>query len=271
MRFLSFLRATESAEDLRAIVGESAIRVLRPTDAIEVIALERYAATVLDARDLGVSGTDRIPDVVGLIRRVAPSAPVVLRLGMNRPDLDIFRSLALEELDVRPWLTGRDGFADNFRLAAGPRASTPASRICRRATDAGGLGATVVTAAAILGDRRRSVDEIACGCGASREAIREAAQEYGLRSVASLVAHVRCLHALWAQARGAAERSFWAAGGFRTLAELSEFMTRHTGAPLSHWRGPGGFERLLDALLAPDGTDAASAPHGARRGADAPA
>jgi hypothetical protein len=66
--------------------------------------------------------------------------------------------------------------------------------------------------------------------------------------VSGVMARMRCLHALWACESG--RSNFWSSAGFRTLAEVSEFFSRHTGAPIGRWRVAGGFNALLRELPA---------------------
>jgi hypothetical protein len=68
---------------------------------------------------------------------------------------------------------------------------------------------------------------------------------------------MRALHALWGLGNG--QPNFWAAAGFKTLAEVSAHLSQHAGAPLGRWRGPDGFPALLESVASGFGDDSSTA------------
>ena len=91
------------------------------------------------------------------------------------------------------------------------------------------------------------MDEIVRASAASPATVRCKLREAGLPAISALNAQMRCLHALWAWESGRV--NFWSSAGFRTLAEVSEFLSRNTGAPVGRWKTAGGFAALLRQVV----------------------
>jgi hypothetical protein len=174
--------------------------------------------------------------------------PVVLIGGMNPQRLRQFRRIAEDGIDVR-LLTdcGKTLSETTLRCLTRPRAPSPAAVIVAHLRGRyDGLAADIVTATARLANSRRSMDEIAQACDSSPSGVRTALREARLPPISTLIARMRSLHAVWSL--GGGQANFWAAAGFRTLAEVSAHLSQHIGSPLGRWRGPDGFPALLHTV-----------------------
>jgi hypothetical protein len=235
MRFLTVIASPSIAGQVERCLGSGRIRPLGPDESPDILGVERFAAVIVDQR--------------APIETLRRNLPVVLVTVAGRPGLVQFRSLAEAGIDVRYFMADREISEPTLHALSAQRAPTPAAIIAssmRGQFD--GLAADVVTATALLGDSRRSMDEIARSVDSSSTLVRNALREAGAIGVSGLLARMRCLHALWAREGG--RTNFWSSAGFRTLAEVSEFFARHTGAPIGRWRVAGGFNALLRELPA---------------------
>jgi hypothetical protein len=234
MRYLSAISTPTVAGQIERSIGQGRIRRLESGENPAELGGERFAGIIVD------HAVQRPSLRHGL--------PVILVVPMHRGGLRQFRILAEDGIDVRLWTDCGATLSDTtLKCLSSAPAPTPAASIVTHFRGRhGGLAADILTAAAIGGSARRSMDYIARVCEASPSAVRHALREEGVISISGVVARMRCLHALWAFESG--RPNFWSAGGFRTLAELSAHLSQHSGAPLGRWKAPGGFSALLQSI-----------------------
>jgi hypothetical protein len=234
MRYLSAVSTVPAAEELERAMGPGRLRPLAPGDDPASFNGERFAGIIAD-------DAAQLPSL-------RHGLPVVLIAGMHRRGLRHFRDLAEDGIDVRLWTDcGKTLSETTLHCLTRPRAPSPAAVIVGHLRGRyGGLAADIVTATALLGNGRRSMDEIARACESSPSGVRIALREARLPSITAVVARMRALHAVWSL--GGAQPNFWAAAGFRTLAEVSAHLSHHIGSPLGGWRGPDGFSTLLHTV-----------------------
>jgi hypothetical protein len=236
MRYLVAVITPWVLRQVERSIGPERIRVLKPGESNEVLGIERFTATVVER--------------CSPVEIIDPDLPVLLTMQLERSAIERFRTLAEAGLDVRVWPLDEELSEPMVHLLSGPRSPSPAAAIVRELRGMfTGLAADVLTAAAILGDERRSIEQIAGACHASPVAIRNVLRDNNLPSITSLIAQMRCLHALWAWEIGQ-QANFWSAAGFTTLAEASQFMSDNTGAPVGRWKIPAGFTTLLREFAA---------------------
>jgi hypothetical protein len=236
MRYLSALSTPTIGAHIERSIGAGRLRALRAGEDLGSMGGERFAGIIADH-------AAQLP----LLRH---GLPVILLVPLNREGMRQFRIIAEYGIDVRLWGAEQATMSDTtLHALTAPRAPTPGAPVVAHLRGRfSGLAADVVTACAILSTSRRSMDEIARTCNTSPSGVRSALREASLTSVSSVVARMRCLHALWAWESG--RQNFWSLAGFRTLAELSAHLSQHTGAPLGRWKGPGGFGALLQSVAA---------------------
>jgi hypothetical protein len=234
MRYLTALTTSSAASQVERGIGSGRLRALRPDETPDHLGGERFAAIIAD-------GGARVASV-------RYGVPVILVAPMHRAGLQQFRAIAEAGVDVRMATDcGATLSETTLRCVSAPRAPSPAAAIVHFLRDRyTGMAPDVITAAAILGNARRSMEEIARVCDSSPAGIRQALRENQLVAISGLLARMRCLHALWAWQSD--RPNFWSAAGFRTLAELSAHLSQHTGAPLGRWKVPGGFSALLQSV-----------------------
>jgi hypothetical protein len=233
MRYLSALSTPTIAGEIERSIGTGRLRAIGAGELLAAFGGEKFAGIIADH-------AAQLP----LLRH---GLPVILLLPLNREGMRQFRIVAEDGIDVR--LSTDPGAAlseTTLRALTAPRAPSPAAAIVLHLRgQCGGLAADVVTACAVLGNARRSMDDVARVCGVSANGVRGALRDARLVPISGLVAQMRALHAMWAWESG--RSNFWSSAGFRTLAELSSHLTQHTGAPLGRWRTPGGFAALLSS------------------------
>lgn len=234
MRYLSAVSTVPAADELGRAIGPGRIRALAPDEDPTSLNGERFAGIIADH-------AAQLPSL-------RHALPVVLIAGVNREGLRQFRIIAEDGIDVRWWTDcGKTLSEPTLRCLTRPRAPSPAAVIVEHLRGRyTGLAADVVTASALLANNRRSMDEIARACDSSASVVRTALREARLPPIASMVARMRALHALWGL--GGGQANFWTAAGFRTLAEVSAHLSQHIGSPLGRWRGPDGFSALLQTV-----------------------
>lgn len=239
MRYLTTVGTGSTRRQIERCVGAGRLRELRPNEPADALGAERFVAVI----------ADRFTPLVAADRGI----PVLLATQVDRPGLQQFRAFAEAGMDVRVCPMGQEFSEPTMRRVGAARAPTPAAVIVRETRGMfSGLVVDIVTVAAILGNERRCMNEIARACETTPAGIRNALRDHGLPTISGLIARMRCLHALWALESG--RTTFWSAAGFRTLAEVSEFLSRHAGAPLGRWKVPGGFASLMRQVR--DGLDA---------------
>jgi hypothetical protein len=234
MRYLSAVSSLSAANALERSVGPNRIRPLAPGEDPASLAGERFAGII-------ANHATQLPSL-------RHGLPVVLIVPLNREGLRQFRIVAEAGVDVRLW-PGEDKPLTEGVLheLTRPRAPTPAAVIVGHLRGRySGLAADVVTATAVMGNCRRSMEEVARACQTSASGVRSALRDARLLSVTAMLARMRALHALWGLESG--QGNFWSAAGFKTLAELSAHLSQHTGAPLGRWRGPDAFFAMLETV-----------------------
>jgi AraC-like DNA-binding protein len=231
MRYLSAISTPTVAAQIERCMGAGRLQPVRPD---EDFGGEKFAAIIADH-------SAQLPT----LRR---GLPVILVAPMHREGMRHFRIIAEDGIDVRMWSDCGGTLSETtLKCLSAPRAPTPAAPIIAHLRGRyGGLAADVLTAAAVMSNGRRSMDEIARACDASPSAVRNGLREEGLISISGILARMRCLHAVWSLEGG--RQNFWSMAGFRTLAELSAHLSQHSGAPLGRWKVAGGFSALLQTV-----------------------
>jgi AraC-like DNA-binding protein len=231
MRYLSAISTPTVAAQIERCMGAGRLQPVRPD---EDFGGEKFAAIIADH-------SAQLPT----LRR---GLPVILVAPMHREGMRHFRIIAEDGIDVRMWSDCGGTLSETtLKCLSAPRAPTPAAPIIAQLRGRyGGLAADVLTAAAVMSNGRRSMDEIARACDASPSAVRNGLREEGLISISGILARMRCLHAVWSLEGG--RQNFWSMAGFRTLAELSAHLSQHSGAPLGRWKVAGGFSALLQTV-----------------------
>lgn len=233
MRYLTAITTPSLLGQVEECLGSGRIRPLRDDESAESLGPERFAALIVDR--------------FAPLSHSSSGLPVLLAMRVDRPGMQRFRTMVEAGADVRIWRFDEVLSEPSIQALGAPRAPTPAAAILAETKGLyDGLVAEIVTAAAILSDERRCMEEIARACEVTPTAVRGALRDHGLVPISGILARMRCLHALWALESGRA--TFWSAAGFRTLAEVSEFLSRNTGSPLGRWRVPGGFATLVRGI-----------------------
>lgn len=247
-------RASESMVDKSIIFCES------PRE-LTAIALNKPVSVIVIDADALMRASIEPEDIVG---RCAATAPTVLRTMLTSALLSRIRQFAAVAPDVTVSITHRESLVALLRNAADAGAAPSAqlmlaSRLSSLRSDA---ASTILASAALLGNRRTSVNELARLCGLATRTLEWRLAASARPTARTVLGWMTVLHAVWRmEILGWSPKRAASEGGFASGELFAAYVKRHTGVrPTALARG--GFTLVLQkAELAMIGAQEAN--HGA--------
>jgi hypothetical protein len=249
-----------TAGDQQAIletVGEArTVFAPNPQSLTRLAADPRTAALILDVQLIGAAPMRELVDL--LARRSRP-IPVLLRFALNPHAIRLALSCEPRCHDLRLSLRGYDDLSSCIARLETPMLQEGARRaiVTRAATHAPDRVLDVVVGAAIAGERRTSVRDLAALCGVSVRRIEERLASAGLPSAKRLLMGMLAAHSHWRLSRlGWSGKLAAGQAGFQSGDALSRRLKRATGAGLDELRRSAAvtlddFDGFVSTMMAP--------------------
>jgi hypothetical protein len=204
-------------------------------------------------------GATSLRGVVDMLARRSRPIPVVVRFALHAHAIRLALSCDPECHDLRLSLRGYDDLSSCVGRLQLPMIQEGARRaiVSRAVSQAPDPVLDVVVGAAIAGERRTSVPDLAALCGVSVRRLEERLASARLPSAKRLLMGMLAAHTHWRIARLGWSGKFVAGqAGFESGDALSRRLKRATGAGLGELRKSGAaalddFDGFISTLLAP--------------------